>query len=107
MELQLSTGGPLSELVTAFKALISDLNFKLGSEQKEYQWAKAEHFQYNKQIEDRITNARFRHGVANDHLINTLYPQKKSLETLIAQDYKLVDNTNAAIDKATHEREKS
>lgn len=32
MELQIKTGGPLSELVTAFKNLIKDLNFKLNSE---------------------------------------------------------------------------
>ncbi len=43
MELQIKTGGPLSELVTAFQNLIRDLNFKLGSEHDEYRWAKAEH----------------------------------------------------------------
>ena len=32
MDLQIQTGGPLAELVTAFKNLIKDLNFKLASE---------------------------------------------------------------------------
>ena len=32
IQLQLATGGPMNELVTAFQNLIRDLNFKLGSE---------------------------------------------------------------------------
>ncbi len=104
LELQLQTGGPLSELVTAFKNLIKDLNFKLGSEQEEYRWAKAEHFEYNKFLEDAITNARFRFSVATNHLENTLYPQRAELEHLIAVDEQLIVDTNAAIAKATKER---
>ncbi len=86
MELQIKTGGPLSELVTAFQNLIKDLNFKLGSEHEEYRWAKAEHFAYNNEIEDRLTDARFRFAVSSAHLDNTLYPERARLEELIKLD---------------------
>jgi len=76
MELQIKTGGPMSELVTAFKNLIRDLNFKLNSEHQEYRWAKAEHFEFNKEWEEKLTDAKFRFAVAKNHLKNTLYPER-------------------------------
>jgi hypothetical protein len=104
MELQIKTGGPLSELVTAFQNLIRDLNFKLGSEHDEYRWAKAEHHEYNKQIEDRLTDARFRFAVASAHLDNTLYPERARLEELIRLDEQLIADTEHAMAVATRER---
>jgi len=104
MDLQIQTGGPLAELVTAFKNLIKDLNFKLASEQEEYRWAKAEHFEIDKEINVRLRDATVRLGVATAHLQNTLYPQRDQLESLIAADEELVASTQAAIKKATRER---
>ncbi len=107
MELQIKTGGPLSELVTAFQNLIKDLNFKLGSEHEEYRWSKAEHFEYEKEITDRLVDARFRFAVASAHLDNTLYPERARLEALIAADEKLIAETEASMAKATHERKEA
>ena len=62
------TGGPLAELITAFQNLIRDLNFKLASEQEEYRWAAAEHFELDKEINFRLRDAKVRFGVATAHL---------------------------------------
>lgn len=86
MELQIKTGGPLAELITAFKNLITDLNFKMGSTQEDYRFNKAEHFEYDKDINHRLRDAKVRFGVATAHLTNTLYPERERLETLIAND---------------------
>jgi len=104
MDLQLQTGGPLAELVTAFKNLIKDLNFKLASEQEEYRWAKAEHFEIDKEINVRLRDSTVRLGVATAHLQNTLYPQRDQLEALIAADEELIAQTEAEVEKATRER---
>jgi hypothetical protein len=80
------------------------LNFKLGSEHEEYRWSKAEHFEYEKEITDRLVDARFRFAVASAHLDNTLYPERARLEALIAADVKLIAETEDAMAKATHER---
>jgi len=94
----------MNELVTAFKNLIRDLNFKLGSEQEEYRWSKAEHYELENQINERLRDARVRFGVSSAHLQNTLYPERARLEALIAADEQLVADTEAAIDKSTRER---
>jgi len=94
----------LGELVTAFKNLIKDLNFKLASEQEEYRWAKAEHFEIDKEINVRLRDATVRLGVATAHLQNTLYPQRAQLEKLIAADEKLITDTEASMKTATRER---
>jgi len=51
-----------------------------------------------------LRDATVRLGVATAHLQNTLYPERSRLEGLIAADEKLIDDTEAAIDKATRER---
>jgi hypothetical protein len=94
----------MNELVTAFQNLIRDLNFKLGSEKEEYRWAAAEHHELDKEINTRLRDAKVRFGVASAHLQNTLYPERARLEALILADEKLIDMTQAAMDKATHER---
>ena len=80
------------------------MNFKLGSEHEEYRWSKAEHFEYEKEIEERLTDARFRFAVASAHLDNTLYPERARLEALIAADEKLIAETEVSMAKATKER---
>jgi len=80
------------------------LNFKLGSEHEEYRWSKAEHFEYEKEITERLVDARFRFAVASAHLDNTLYPERARLEALIAADRKLVAETEDAMALATRER---
>ena len=83
----------MAELITAFRNLIDDLNFKLASEQEEYRWAKAEHFDIDREINTRLRDASVRLGVATAHLQNTLYPQRDQLELLIASDQELVVST--------------
>jgi len=56
----------------------------MGSEQEEYRWMKAEHFELDKQINTRLRDAKVRFGVASAHLTNTLYPQRADLEAVIA-----------------------
>ena len=104
LSLQLMTDGPLGELQTAFKNLIDDLNFKLNSEQEEYRWAKAEHFQLDKEINGRLTDAKVRFATASSHLDNTLYPEQRTLAETIANDNKLITETNNEIDQSTKER---
>jgi len=94
----------MNELVTAFQNLIRDLNFKMGSEQEEYRWAAAEHHELEKQIEDRLVNAKVRFGVASAHLQNTLYPERARLEGLIAADEALIAKTEDEMATATRER---
>ena len=105
MELQVKTNGPMNELVTAFQNLIRDLNFKMGSEQEEYRWAAAENFELEKEINDRLTNAKVRFGVASAHLQNTLYPERARLEGLIAADEALIARTEDEMAAATHARQ--
>ena len=104
MELQVKTQGPMNELVVAFQNLIRDLNFKLGSEHEEYRWAAAEHHELDKEINTRLRDAKVRFGVATAHLENTLYPERARLEHLIAVDEQLIADTEAAMAKATRER---
>ena len=104
MELQIKTGGPMSELVTAFKNLIRDLNFKLNSEHQEYRWAKAEHFEFVKEWEEKLTDAKFRFAVAKNHLKNTLYPERARLQKLIDIDVALVKKTQADLAQASSDR---
>ena len=94
----------MNELVTAFQNLIRDLNFKMGSEQEEYRWAAAEHHELDKEINERLRDAKVRFGVASAHLQNTLYPERERLEHLIAVDEALVAQTEMEMEKATHER---
>jgi hypothetical protein len=94
----------MNELVTAFQNLIRDLNFKLGSEKEEYRWAAAEHHELDKEINERLRDARVRFGVASAHLENTLYPERARLEGLIAADEALIARTEAEMATATHER---
>jgi hypothetical protein len=94
----------MNELVTAFQNLIRDLNFKLGSEKEEYRWAAAEHHELDKEINTRLRDAKVRFGVASAHLQNTLYPERARLEALIAADEHLIAMTEAAMEKATRER---
>ncbi len=97
----------MTEMVTAFQNLIRDLNFKLGSEKEEYRWAAAEHHEIDKEINTRLRDAKVRFGVASAHLQNTLYPERARLEALIAADEALIDMTEAAMEKATREREEA
>jgi chromosome segregation ATPase len=97
----------MNELVTAFQNLIRDLNFKLGSEKEEYRWAAAEHHELDKEINTRLRDAKVRFGVASAHLQNTLYPERARLEHLIAVDEQLIADTEAAMAKATREREEA
>ena len=83
MQLQLLTNGPMNELVTAFKNLIRDLNFKQDIEQQEYRIAAAEHHKMDKEINERLRDAKVRFGTASAHLEKTLYPQKAQLLHLI------------------------
>jgi len=94
----------MNELVTAFQNLIKDLNFKLGSEQEEYRWAAAEHHELDKEINERLRDAKVRFGVASAHLQNTLYPERARLEALIAADEMLIAQTEDSMAKATRER---
>jgi multidrug efflux pump subunit AcrA (membrane-fusion protein) len=95
----------MNELVTAFQNLIRDLNFKLGSEKEEYRWAAAEHHELDKEINERLRDAKVRFGVASAHLQNTLYPERARLEALIAADEALIARTEAEMATATHERQ--
>ncbi len=107
LDLQLQTGGPIDELITAFKNLVRDLRFKIKTEQEDYQIALAEHNAIEDEIQFRIRDAQVRIGVATSHLFNTLYPARESYETAIANDEQLIADTQVAWNKATHEREQS
>ena len=107
MELQIKTGGPMSELVTAFKNLIRDLNFKLNSEHQEYRWAAAENHEFNKEWNDKLRDAKVRFAVASTHLVNSLYPQRKKFEALIRADEELEAKTARSRSTATADRKRS
>jgi hypothetical protein len=104
LQLQVQTNGPMNELVTAFQNLIRDLNFKMGSEAEEYRWAAAEHHELDKEINERLRDAKVRFGVASAHLQNTLYPERARLEHLIAVDEMLIAATEHSMEVATMER---
>jgi hypothetical protein len=76
----------------------------MGSEQEEYRWAAAEHHELDKEINERLRDAKVRFGVASAHLQNTLYPERARLEALIAADMALVAATEAEMAMATRER---
>jgi len=97
----------MNELVTAFQNLIRDLNFKLGSEQEEYRWMAAEHHELDKEINERLRDAKVRFGVASAHLQNTLYPERERLEALILADEQLIAATEQEMDMATRERDQA
>jgi hypothetical protein len=95
----------MNELVTAFQNLIRDLNFKMGSEAEEYRWAAAEHHELDKEINERLRDAKVRFGVASAHLQNTLYPERARLEGLIAADEALIVAMETDMATALRERE--
>ena len=76
----------------------------MSSEQEEYRWAAAEHHELDKEINERLRNAKVRFGVASAHLQNTLYPERARLEGLIAADEALIATTEAEMERATRER---
>ena len=76
----------------------------MASEQEEYRWAKAEHFEIDKEINVRLRDATVRLGVATAHLQNTLYPEQERLEGLIAADEDLIETTYSKMEMATRER---
>ena len=47
------------------------------------------------EINERLTNAKVRYSTATSHLENTLYPEERTLSETIANDEKLLDETNA------------
>ena len=53
LEMQLRTGGPLDELITAFRNLWENLTFKIGSENADYRRNKGEHDDLKKEIMER------------------------------------------------------
>jgi hypothetical protein len=58
----------------------------------------------DKEINTRLTNAKFRYATATNHLDNTLYPEQRDLANTIANDKKLITDTNNEIDQSTKER---
>jgi len=76
IELQMTLGGPLDELGTAFRSLIADLNFKISTEKEDYAVKLAEHKVIHKEIDGRIKSAEMDIGVSNHKLDNFLYPKK-------------------------------
>ncbi len=104
ISLQNELGGPLDELVQAFKSLLSDLNFKINTERQDYAEQLAEHKEIDRQINGRIKGAEMDIGVQTHKLENFLYPKKADLETAIANDNALIATTKHNMELATTER---
>jgi len=104
VELQTELGGPLDELGQAFKSLLSDLNFKISTEARDYAEQLAEHKEIEREINGRIKAANMDIGIATHKLDNWLYPHKAELEQAIINDNALIVTTKANMEIATAER---
>jgi hypothetical protein len=101
---QIKTGGPLGELITAFKNLVKDLNFKLQSEHRDYVLAKSEHFSTEKECNEHITRSKFEKTVAAQHLTRTLLPEKMRLGKIFHTAQRLHARTKNSLQTSTSER---
>jgi len=104
LDLQMTVGSPVGDLVQAFQDFLRDNQFKIDINTQDYNVQLAEHNEWEAAIRERIASAQSDIATATSSLDNVLYPLKASLEEQIARDEQLVVDTLAAMDVATNER---
>merc|ERR1711990_911963 len=107
LDLQLTVGSPVGDLIQAFQDFYRDNQFKMDINTQDYNVQLAEHNEWEAAIRERIASAQSDIATATSSLDNVLYPLKASLEEQIARDEQLVVDTLAAMDVATNERASS
>merc|ERR1711990_677916 len=104
LDLQMTVGSPVGDLVQAFQDFLRDNQFKIDINTQDYNVQLAEHNEWEAAIRERIASAQSDIATATSSLENVLYPLKAALEDQIARDEQLVVDTLADMDRATNER---
>lgn len=86
LELQLTVGSPVGDLIQAFQDFLRDNDFKIEINQKDYDVQLAEHLKWEADLLDKIARNEAIIAQETSRLDNVLYPEKAQLEDSIARN---------------------